>query len=224
MNAIAEKKKGTFVVTPVGRFSFPTLVEPSVFVNPKTGEKDYSQGTNFLIYQSTLESNPQERAFFEGLKNAVLSVGKDYFNNPNLTLKDFKNPFNPAKMTDSDPKITDPDMKGAIVIRPKYHRDESKGKLRPVFLGPDKKELSIEDAKKIKGGDWGRLSVGIYGYNFKGNTGVSMSISVVQFWKSGKAFGGGGVEKSIAMLTEMEIPLSDAPDGVGLMDAASKLF
>lgn len=215
-----EKSKGVYVNTPVGRFSFPYLWTP----NTRFEADNVKLTTDFLIYTETLNSNPVEMKLFTELKEAVLFVGREFFKNDSLTLKDFKNPFNPPKLTDNDAKITDPEQKGAIVIKAAFTPNPERGRIRPLILGPDKKEWGQEQIVKIKGGDWGRLNLSVFGYNAKGNTGVSFSLCIAQFWKEGKSFGGGGIQKSINMLSEMEIPVTDAPDAGGLSDMQSKLF
>lgn len=183
------------VVTPAGRLSFPYLTKPD------TGRtySDNKYKTDLLIPKAVWEKEGQK------LIDAVLTVGRDFFGNPKLGLKDFKHPF---KDTDKLEKI-DEKQKGYVLIRAKTDNP-------PSIIGPNKNssgafaDLSPEEVQKIKGGDWGRLQVTVYPYSQQGG-GVTFALNVVQFWKPDEAFGGGKAA-NIAMMDEMEVPLESGDE------------
>jgi hypothetical protein len=188
--------------TPFGRLSFPYLDKPDV-------GRTYSNGK----YKSDLFISKQDMNSPEGkqMVEAVLKVAREYFQNPSITLQQFKHPFKDvdAMAEESRLKLPEAVRTGHILIR-------CNSKNQPPVLGPDKKELTAEEVSKVKGGDWARFVVGAFPYHQQGG-GVTFGLNVVQFKQKGEAFGQ-GVATSINMLDEIEVTpddldvSSDTPD------------
>lgn len=198
---MAKSKSLTLTLpTPIGQISYP------YFDKPDSGRENSSNkySGDLLI--------PKDVFIKDGmaLKQGVLDVGRSFFNDQTLTLKDFKHPF---KDTDTINKISDPAQKGCILIRARSTR-------KPLVVGPDKKELDLERIKSLKGGDWGRYVVWIYGYSQQGG-GVTFGLNLVQFAREGAAFGGGSTQ-NLEFIEELEVTLDDVGD-IAAANAASFL-
>lgn len=181
------KKKKTLnrvrLVTPVGRIVYPYISRlDEGRVNSTNKYK-----VDILIPKSEWKEKGKE------LREAVLAVGRDYIDDDTATLSDFDNPFK-----DGDAKEQD-FFKGMVVMTVKSQN-------KPMVVGPDKKEYTDEEIEKIKGGDYARLVVSVYGY--EQGPGVTLGLEVVQFVRPGAALGGGRAA-SVAMLDELDIEPDD---------------
>lgn len=189
---VAKDTTSKTMATPVGMLSFP-------FLSKRDVGRQYSDDkykTDLLIPKAVFAAEGM------ALKQAVLDVAKAYLKQPDITWADFAHPFKDTdklKNKDGSPKIVDPRQKGMILIR-------CKTKNKPLIVGPTKKELNAEQVAALKGGDWARLVVWIYGY---GDKGVTMGLNLVQFSREGEAFGGGAQARNLDYIDEMEVPLDD---------------
>ena len=179
----AAKKPRVNVRTPVGRFSFP------YFSSVDSGRQysDDAYKCDFLITKEEWVKSGAK------LKEAVLSVGKEYFGNKFTLDGKWKVPF---KDTDKDDRIENEKMKGCVLLRAKSGKRGEKPAVQPMFYGPRKgadgkfPQLTPEEILAIKGGDWGVLDVVAFPYDQQGG-GVTLALNAVQFWKPGEAFGQG---------------------------------
>lgn len=181
------------VTTPIGRISFPYLYEPD------SGRSEYSDDkykTDFLIDKGIwkVEGKP--------LVDAVLKVAAAFFGKPGIKLTEFKNPF---KDTDKIDKISDENQKGCILIKCKTTNP-------PLIINAQKREMTRDEIKNLKGGDYGRLVVTAFPYKQQGG-GVSLALNAFQFWKEGEAFGG-GKQQFMDMVSEMEVGLEDGAEAM----------
>lgn len=182
-----KKSERVHVMTPVGRLVYPYLHKPDE-------GRQYSDGkfkTDIIF--------PKETWKEEGihLVKAIVQVGREYFGNPKLQLKDFKNPIK-----DGDEKSLE-HYKGHYVITPK-------SQFKPEIVGPDKQKFTDDRIERIKGGDYARLVVSVFPYEQQGG-GVTLGLDVVQFAKEGEALGGGRTAQ-IEMLDEISADLADLDD------------
>lgn len=195
--AVATKKAGKGLtiklVTGLGKFAYPHLVVPN-----SSGE---FPSDKFEIKHLMPKASWKEAG--ANLREAIMAVARDKYG-PDIakTLKDFPNP-----LSDGDTKDQDY-YKGMVIITPKSSS-------KPRVLGPKKNILTDDEVKAIKGGDYGRLVVSIYGYT-KGKGGIGIGLEAVQFSHVGEAIGGGNAA-AINLLDDLEVELDtpavdDSPD------------
>lgn len=204
--ATEEKKSNRATLwTPPGFFSYPYFSE----VDTGRDLSDEAYKVDFFITKAEMAKSGK------ALQDAVLEVGKAEFGSKFSLTGAFKTPF---KDTDTDDKLTDPRLKGCIMIRAKSgpKRDKKTKSIispakQPGFYGPTKDKLSVEAIREIKGGDWGLLNVNVYAYKVGGNSGVTLALNAVQFWKKGESLGQ-GVTKVLDTMQELEVELQDAND------------
>jgi hypothetical protein len=180
------KKEIVRVVTPVGRLLYPAIAAP----NPADAKYDAGKYTCGLLVESG--------KFEEEIKQiaaAILKVGKDVFGADKVkTLKDINQPL--RKGTEDDPEY----MRGHYLLK-------GKSTYVPSVIDAAKRDMSPDEVAKIKGGDWGRLVLTVYGYSNK-SSGVSFGLDVIQFARPGEPLGG-GKSKSIQLLEEIEVDMDD---------------
>lgn len=200
----AKKREVIEVVTPIGRLSFPHLAEPDTKGEFSKGE--FKCDIMFPKKATTIKELPSKYREWPGwkdspevktLRDAVLKVGRAHFKDPNLSLKDFPNPFK-----DGDTKNLE-SFHGNIVMTPK-------SKFKPRVVSITKEDLSDEQIAAIKGGDYVRLVVRVYGYDTNGG-GVSTGLQLVQFMAKGESLGGGR-EVAVEMLGDVEVDDLEAED------------
>lgn len=186
--ANAERERVTFI-TPVVRVVYPYLTKPD------TGRKDSSEkyGVTLLIPKNDVWNKE-----FKELRQKIIKVARTYFNKPDLTLDDFTHPFHDG---DEDDKEM---YKG-------HYRMSARSQFKPGIATPEGRPMSDEDGALIKGGDYGRAVLSIYGYTVKGKKGVTCGLEVFQFSHKGDPIGGGSREAQIKLLGKLDIPLGD-PD------------
>jgi len=202
INKKKDKAESLRVLSPKGRFSFPRIAEP----NPSDSQFDKNKyTTDFLITRETWDTDPAAKA----MRQAVLKVGRAYFEDDTLTLKDFNNPF--KDMDKVEGKEVADSVKGHVAVR-------AKSDTRPVFIGAKKNsaggwsDLPESRVYAIKGGDWGRILVSVYAYADKGSgAGVSFGLENVQWIEAGESFGGSN-RASLNMIDEAEVELEDPDD------------
>lgn len=187
--AIKKKKEMHRIVTPIGRLSYPYLVEP----DNSSRFKDGKYKTDLLIPKSVMKL--EGKAF----KQMVLDVGRFFFDDDSLGFEDFNHPFKDGDLIEDAPEH----VKGHIIIRAKSNYPIS-------IFGPDAQEMSAADAEKIKGGDYAKLIVNVYAYSQQ-EGGVTLGLQGIQFVKPGKALGGAsiGIQE---MLEEIEVTVEDLPE------------
>lgn len=188
--APVKKKERVRLATPVGRFSFPHLAEPNT-----TGEYPTGKYQVDLIVSKEDMKSAEGKSLISHVKMAASeALGKTFTSVWDIP----QTPF--ADLDDKeDPQEFE---KGCIRIRAKGSADRA-----PIVIDGQKQKLDEEEVAAIKGGDYGRLVVSPYAYT-KGSGGVSFNLDVAQFWKEGDAFGQ-GIQASIEVLDEMEVPLED---------------
>jgi len=175
----SENVYGDRVITPLGRFSYP-----SVFERAKAME-DGKEGK----YEVTLLI--PKKSDISALKDAIDKVGKEAFG------KKWDGDANSPK-----PRIKDGDAlaarleredkpKAAAVYRGHWVVRTQSGK-RPGVVGPDRQP--IEDKDEVYGGCWGRLSVTPGSYTQLGNWGVTLYLNNVQKVRDDEPFGGDGIK------------------------------
>lgn len=187
--------------TPPGIFSFP------FFVQPDEGRKlsDGLYKVDLFIPKATFKEHGK------AIQDAVLRVGKSRFSD--FTLKgEYHTPF---KDTDLDDTVENDRLKNCIMIRAKGNMKDDRA-VRPVFIGPRKNSqgafdpLSDDAIAEIKGGDWGRVKISLFPYDFSTDSkGVSCRLLAVQFWKSDEPLG--GRRNVLEAAEEFEEAEADAP-------------
>lgn len=191
-----EAKKRILVRTPVGQISFPNLVKPDV-------GREYSDNKykmDLLFDKATWKEEGKD------LRVAVIKTAQEFFGNPKITkLSDFKHPFK-----DGDDK--DPEKASSKAYAGKMYVT-LKTEYKPSIMKADgKTEMTEKEVEAIKGGDWARAVVSIYGYSQSGG-GITLGLQLVQFWKEGESFGGGSKAASVALLSELQVDLDDVDMG-----------
>lgn len=179
------KKEKVRIVTPLGRISFPSIVKPDE-------GRQYSDGkykADLIIDKGVFKLQGA------ALREAVLKVAQEGFGKK-LELSAFKNPFHDCDKKDGCPEF----MKNSVQIR-------AKSTYAPLIVDANKKEMSMEDREKIKGGDYCRFLVTVFHYS-QSSGGVSLALNVVQFVKSGEAFGS-GKDAMLSMIDEIEVTPED---------------
>lgn len=181
------------LVTPLGRFSWPSIAKPN-----DTGEyANNKYQVELLIPKTTWKE------LGAGLRTATLTVAQDYWGKDKIkSLADI--PARPFR--DGDELAASNEKKayyaGNIVIKPKSTN-------KPRVVGPRKQDLTPEEVAAIKGGDFGRLVVSVYPYAQKGG-GIALGLECVQFSHAGEPFGNaGGSAASLGLLDELEVELAD---------------
>ncbi len=184
--------------TPAGRVSFP------FFSAPDTG-REYSDNKykgDLLISKDAFKTQGK------ALQEAVLKVGKEYFGDKfDLKTGKYKLPF---KDTDKDDKIVNDAMRNCIMVRAKTTK-------QPTFIGPRKNsdgrfpELTEDEVRAIKGGDWCVFNVTVFPYDQSGG-GIALGLNVVQFWKSDVGFGQ-GKGMIIESAAELELDVQQPQQG-----------
>lgn len=201
-----DRKPQTVSWTPPGILSYPFLA------SPKTGGK-YPDGQ----YQTDLFiPKPIFAEKGKNLQALVLQVGKEMFKDYSLKSTKYRVPF---KDTDTDEDLELDVLKNCIMLRAKAGKKNDPKNRPPLVIGPRKDssgnfpKLDKDEITVIKGGDWAALQIAIYAYagNKQIQGGVSFSLRVVQYWKSGDALGGQGFGEALESAEELD---TDA-DGAG---------
>ncbi len=185
---MAKEKKDNKVkfTSPLGMFSFPYLAAP----DSGRPESDNKHKVDLLIKKEVFKTEGKP------MVEAVLQVAREYFGKPKIQLKDFKNPFQDMDTIDG----VDERLKGHVRVR-------AKSEYQPLIVGADKQELSADEIKKIKGGDFGRIVGVAYPYSQQGG-GVTIGLNLVQFARPGEALGQGR-KAHLDMIDEIEVTLDD---------------
>lgn len=183
--------------TPPGRISYP------YFVKPDEG-RQYSDGkfkADLLVPPAEWELKKKD------LLNAIMEVGKDKWG----SAFNFKTPKTlPIKKMSEDDRITDEWQRTCMLVR-------AKSQNAPQFIGPVRDEdgkaimLTEKEIANIKGGDWAKFKITVATYDQQGG-GITAFLDVVQFWKSGDAFGQGRSAK-LQDVEDFEISLDDVDTG-----------
>ena len=198
---VKQKKKRYKVVTPIGRLSYPYLATPDQ-------GREYSDDkykTDILFPKDTFKEEGAK------LRKACILCARDFFDNQTMTLKSFKHPIKDGDEKDMT-KESNKHYANCYYITAKTDR-------KPMVLDARRKEMSAEDIAQLKGGDYARVVLSIFGYPHKGG-GVSAGLQVVQFAKEGEAFGGDGRQADLALLDDLEVELDSVDD---LVDEAESL-
>jgi len=169
------------VKTPSGRLLYPHLVEQ----NTQGKYPSNAWETQLLISKADWKKEGKE------LREAVLAVGRDYFQDPKLTLDDFPNPIK-----DGDDKEQEL-YHDHILIRAKNRQAP------PRIVNVKKKDLDEDEIAAIKSGDYGRLVVTVAPYEPQGG-GVTLYLTIVQYITKGVAIGGGAAA-ALELLDEVNI-------------------
>lgn len=198
-----DKPKRTLIATPKGRISFPFLVKPDV--GREFSDDKYK--LDLLFPKATWKEEGKD------LRIAIIKEAQKYFGDPNI--KSLSHiPKNPIK--DGDDK--DPEKPSSKAYKDHYYV-QLKTEFKPTIVKPDgKTHMSEAEVEKIKGGDYARCVVSVFGYKKGPNTGISLGLQLVQFWKEGEAFGGGSKAASMELLSQLEINLEDVDMGDDVED------
>lgn len=179
------------IALPVGRISYPFLAAPD------TG-REYSDGAYKVDFLIPLESFKKAQEQIEGV---LLEVWRDFIGDPKVKFKDIKK--QPLKDLSNDPKVA-PNMKDYMLIRAKNKNGQ------PLIVDINKKEMSEDAIKKLKGGDWCEIIVSFYPYSQSGS-GVAAGQDIVRFVKPGEPFGSGAA-KHLGLLDDIEITAESFTD------------
>lgn len=194
-----EKVVNPYIVTPFGMLSYVHILKPV----PPGAKHDVG------IHKCSLYISKADLETPEGVQllQAVLNVGIQAYNKPDLKLKDFVNPFSAKNYTNNFP--ADARAKTPEWVREGYFHITAKNHSgRPSILGPDKQPLSEEGISKIKAGHIGRFVVQPYYYG-KGTTGVALALDTVQYKQPAKEFGNTPGAKAQELLTTIEVRVED---------------
>lgn len=159
-----KKEKKPPLRTPMGRLSYPTLFEARAA--EEGGRKLYSAS---LVFDREAQKTPQ----YKELERVAQETMKEFFKGKIPTKA--KGPFR----TDWEEKGY---PEGSTFIN-------CSSKQRPNVV--DHRKEPITDPELVENGYYAILSVRAYGYNKKGNCGVSFGLGNVQVVKYGEPFAGG---------------------------------
>lgn len=191
-----DKQEKVIVATPIGILSYPYLAAP----DEGRAESSGKYSVNLYIPKTTFKKEGKQ------LVEAILKVGREFFEDDNLELEDFKNPIQDMDELDD----LDQHEVGTIRIR-------AKSEYAPTVVGPQTSDVFNEKrVKEIKGGDYARLVVYVYPYTQKGG-GVTLGLNLVQFVKPGKALGQ-GITASLKVIDDVEVEADDPEDMVDTED------
>lgn len=150
------------VTTPIGRLSFPALFKPETFEDG--GDPKFSATLLF----------PKGSTDLKALQDLAKEAAAKAF--PNGLPPNFRNPFR-------DGDREKPGVDGyQNVIFVKFSSTR-----RPKVVDLNLQEILNQD--DVYAGCWVRVSCGAYGYDKKGNKGVSFNLYNVQKVKEGESFG-----------------------------------
>lgn len=196
---IQGKKKVVTAVTDIGFVSYPYFVEP----DEGRENSDNKYKCDLFVLKSKMKEETGKL-----LVRKTIEVAEKFFKETGLRLSDFKSPLldidklSPEKRKE----LPEPVREGYIRIRAKRL-----GKMgQPILIDSQKEDLSEKEILAIKGGDLGRMQVGIFGYNQQGG-GIAYGLNLFQFVKHGKAFGQGKTA-ALAMLDDIEVDVEDLDD------------
>lgn len=181
-----KKEKRVWIATPIGRMLYAHLTKPDV-------GRQYSDGKfklDLLFPKETWKEQGAE------LRKAVILEARKYFQDDSLTLKDFKHPFKDGDAKDTSIEGNKP-YKGMMYITPKCSGDYP-----PTLVGPHKEELTLEEANKMKWGDYVRCVIDVYPYEQQGG-GITIGLKTVQFVKPGEPFGVTGKQAAVNVLDDL---------------------
>jgi hypothetical protein len=171
------------IITPMGRFSYPSVFEKSKGMDGAEGKYEVT-----LLIPKTTD--------ISALKKELEKVAKEAFGPKFISLEKLKNP----PLRDGDEKEPGDPANGHWIIRAKSSR-------RPLVVGPDR--LAIDDPEEIYGGCYGRLNVVIGSYTMTGNWGVTFFLNAVQKAKDGERFGGSGLMSAESAFEELAVASDD---------------
>lgn len=198
-----EEKPSNVILTPLGFISYPYLSKPDVGRENSSGK--YT--AQLFIEKSQFKTGPG----LELLKK-IVEVGRTLKNNPNATLKDFKN-------TVYDVDTLPPEKKAKLheSVRTGYIQINAASKRAPIVKGPKQEILDVTSIERITGGDVCRFVVAVYPYKQNGG-GVALGLNVVQYKEKGpNQFGGGG--SGVELLNDLEVTMEDPTEGTAASPA-----
>lgn len=178
------------VMSPIGRFYYPTVVE----ARGDVGKEKFS--TDLFVSVADM-AKPAGQLFLKAVNTAISAkFGKG------TTYEDV--PDSPVVKLDEAPGHP----KGCFRIRAKTSIDYP-----PTLKNAATETISADskEAKKIKSGDYGRIAVSTWFYTYKGKEGLSLNLDLLQFWKSGEPIAGGS-EKALKLVDELEVSEEDLED------------
>lgn len=194
-----EKEAKPEFVLPEGRFSFPYLAEPDSEAKNRKFKPDNKYKVDLLVDKKVWKNSPEAAK----LKAGMLKLAKETWGDDMQSLEDFEHPLKDTdRVKDSSEKT-----RGCILIR-------AKTGFEPRIVGPTYNEegkledLSEKQIRAIKGGDLGRIVVGLGTYELSGDPGINFYLQVVQFKQQGESLGT-GYSKALELLGEMEVEMAD---------------
>ena len=183
------------IVTPIGRVSFPHLVDP----DRKAPNKPYADDK----FKASLLM-PKDSTDFSTLRAKALECAQEAFGPGIKTLNDFAHPFRVGDQRLNKDGEVMPGYAGCLYIT-------CKSKDRPLIIDRAKKNL---DPKEVYGGCFARFIVTAMSYTSTENVrqpdgstkretvrGVTFLLDVVQKTGDGESFGG-GKSRSVAALPD----------------------
>ena len=182
------KDRAPMMKTPIGRLSFPSIIE----ANTKGQYPTNKWQTDFFISFEDAAKNDDWQKLVDAVKKVASANSDD----------EIKLPLIDVNTLSDERKIKLPEE-----VRKNHFMLRARSIFCPLILGVDAKQLPVEEGKKIKGGDYAMLGVQPFYYKQQGG-GVSLGLQVVQFVKSGKAFSQ-AKEKMIQLFDEVEITPED---------------
>lgn len=186
---MSDKKQVERLVTPTGKITFIK----NLFVSG--GDKDRFSGALVL---SSDQDTSKLRAL---MMNAAKEAG---FTKDDVTSSKFS--FGMKKV---DIKDLDFCNEGDVIVN--FDRNGSFGppEVKGVNKGPDGKYEDLIDGD-IKAGDYCRVLVSAFGWEYKGKKGVKLNFEAVQFIKEGEAFYSAPTSDSAWDDTTMDVEIPEA--------------
>lgn len=176
--AEAAKKSPTRLT--IGSPEFPVRFSYLFAFEPKKGEDD--DGKETAKYQSQIRIPKADKATKERIDAAVAIARKEKFGDKKIT-----NFGHPLRDGDEEwEEKEDETLKGHWFFN-------ASSKQKPDVVGTEKEEFDGKLKKlgqsEIKSGDYGRVSINLFGYEAKGNKGVGAGLGNIQKLKDGEPLG-----------------------------------
>lgn len=188
-NTAQQSKPGTGVVGPV-RFSYLYVHEARA--NNLEPDEPPKFETTLLVPKVANDFCPNPEATLAKIKSLVKEAADDFFNGkPPAGAK------NPIK--DGD----EPTANGEGKF-PGYWFVKTSAQYQPLLI--DGYRNKVTDKEAWVSGDWGNVKVACFGYDSRGNKGVSVGLRGIQFTRKDVPFGSGGTSPDEFDIVEGETP------------------
>lgn len=165
----------------LGSLKYPVRFSYANFFEPRESDQMDDDGGKKKFYSTMVIIDKRDTESIEKIRAAVKGVIAEKFGGKSAGLK------NPLRDGDEEWESKGEYLKG-------HYFFNCKSKMKPSVVGTEKDEFSGNlrrlSADEIKSGDYGRVSVGFYGFDAKTSKGVGAGLNNVQKLKDGASLGG----------------------------------